>query len=355
MNFHSILNHLLEKKDLDASVCYQTILDFLQKTISPIQFASFLSLLQSKGITPDEVYGTVCALKKKMRVMDSNKPILVDTCGTGGDRKISFNISTLSAFVVAGCDIPVVKHGNRSVSSQCGSADILEQLGFDLQSSTDVVQNTFSEIGFTFLFAPLYHLAFKTIAPIRKELGIPTIFNLLGPLLNPYSPNVQIMGLPDTNLVELMVSVWEKLHYNHVFSGCLVSEKGYDEIVLMGSFSVKHFYQNKWYQYTFNPSNLGLKTYQSFEIESFIKQLEPVRLFKDILSPSGHFLQDIVVINAAIAIYAYRCIERQNVDQNWIGSTIKEAQQSIATGNAQHKLKQLILRSKNKKNLSHYQ
>ena len=342
MNFVAVLNCLLNKQDLETSVCYSIISDFLEKKISSVQFASFLSLLKAKGETSDEIYATVQVLRKHMTSIDLDIPILVDTCGTGGDQKSTFNISTLSSFVVSGCGIPVVKHGNRSVSSQCGSADIVEHLGLDLFSSIPIVKNALKEIGFTFLFAPLYHPAFKMIAPVRKELGIPSIFNFIGPLLNPCNPNVQIMGVPDMDTVDLISVVWEKLHCDDEFSGCLVSERGYDEIVLLGSFQVRHFYQKKWHQYTFSPSDFGLKTYQENDITFSGNREQYIRLFLDILSSSRHKLQDIVIMNAGIAIYAYHCMERNNINIDWMYESVNEAKESIQTGRAYRQLQRFL-------------
>ena len=161
--------------------------------LSPVRIAAYLSLMAAKGETPDEIAGGVLAFRKRALKVPHHQRTVFDCCGTGGDCSGSFNISTASAFVIAACGVPTAKHGNRSVSSQCGSADVLEELGVKIDLSPKSVATCLDELGICFIFAPAFHPAMKNAAPVRKELGFRTIFNLLGPLLNPAKNGVHTL------------------------------------------------------------------------------------------------------------------------------------------------------------------
>jgi anthranilate phosphoribosyltransferase len=188
----------------------------------------FLRSLHQKGETAEEIVGFALAMREKSVVVSLKGVRALDTCGTGGDKKNTFNISTIAAFVLAGCGIPIVKHGNRAASSACGSADLLEALGISYRVKPEQIEFALEETGFAFLFAPDYHPATKSVVAVRKELGSPTIFNLLGPLTNPASPAAQLIGVYDSNALPLMqeaITIMEPQKR----ATLLHSQEGYDE------------------------------------------------------------------------------------------------------------------------------
>ncbi len=201
------------------------------------QIASFLTVLAKRGETAEEVAGFAIVMRDKAVMVPLKGMRVLDTCGTGGDRKNSFNISTVSAFVLAGCGIPIAKHGNKAASSACGSADLLEALGMSIRLKPEQVRDAIESSGFAFLFAPDYHPATRSVAPVRKQLGFPTIFNLLGPLTNPAEPSSQVIGVFRRSALPLMTEALSRI--NSDIRACLIhSVEGYDEATPTARFLV---------------------------------------------------------------------------------------------------------------------
>jgi anthranilate phosphoribosyltransferase len=223
-----IIKKLISSYNLTLSEA-SSVMDFIMEgEATPAQIACFLTALRMKGETIDEITGFASSLRKHALRVEINTPHLVDTCGTGGDGSGTFNISTAAGLVAAGAGVKVVKHGNRSVSSRCGSADVLEVLGIDINLGPEEVKKCVEEIGFGFMFAPLFHKAMKHVAPVRKELGIRTVFNILGPLASPAGATAQVLGVFSPELTEVMAQVLKNLGVRQAL--VVHGEDGLDEI-----------------------------------------------------------------------------------------------------------------------------
>ncbi len=225
---------------------------------TPAQIGSFMTALRMKGETIDEITGAARVMRDKATTVDAADPgdILVDTVGTGGDASGTFNVSTTSAFVVAGAGVPVAKHGNRSVSSHCGSADVLEALGVDLALSAEEIGRCVREVGIGFMFAPMLHGAMKYAIGPRREIGIRTVFNVLGPLTNPANANVYVLGVFTPELVEPLANVLARFDVKRALVVC--GEGNIDEITITGETAVADLNNGKVTTYTITPEELGL-------------------------------------------------------------------------------------------------
>lgn len=209
--FKENLNRIVNRTDLTDEQMASMISDIFSGEITDAQIGAFMAALATKGETFEELAGAARAMRRKAHRIEVSAPAVVDTCGTGGDVANTFNISTTTAFVVAGCGIPVAKHGNRSVSSQCGSADLLEALDVKIDTAPEIVEEAIMEIGIGFLFAPVYHGAMRFAARARKEVGLRSIFNMLGPLTNPAAANCQLLGVYAPTLTEMFAEALRML------------------------------------------------------------------------------------------------------------------------------------------------
>jgi anthranilate phosphoribosyltransferase len=226
--FRENLKKIIERQDLQQSEMGDMISAIFSGDITDSQVGAFMAALATKGETFEELAGAAQAMRRKALRIETTAPTVVDTCGTGGDASQTFNISTTTAFVVAGCGVTVAKHGNRSVSSQCGSADLLEALGVNLNTDPEVVEEAIGEIGIGFLFAPVYHGAMKYAAKARKEVGLRSIFNMLGPLTNPAGANCQLLGVFAPQLTEMFAEALRLLGSRRAF--IVHGHDGLDEI-----------------------------------------------------------------------------------------------------------------------------
>ena len=224
MDTTKILNRLLENKNLTMDEVKFFISNLISKNINPVQGGAILTALRMKGETVDEIVALIKGVRKNMTRVYTNQAI--DVCGTGGDQTGTFNVSTATAFVTAGAGVKVVKHGGRAVSSLSGSADVMEKLGVNIQLSSQQAEFIFYKVGMVFLFAPLFHPAMKSIAMIRKELKIRTIFNFLGPFINPASLKRQLIGVPNLKTAEKLAKVGKELSYERLL--IVNSEDGID-------------------------------------------------------------------------------------------------------------------------------
>jgi anthranilate phosphoribosyltransferase len=240
--YREIISKLIGGSDLAAEEAEKLMGEIADGNLLPVQSAAFLTALAVKGETSDEIAGCAKAFRDRSLKVPHNQKIVFDCCGTGGDDSGSFNISTAAAFVVAACGIPTAKHGNRSISSLCGSADVLEQLGVKIGLKPKSAATCLDELGICFIFAPFYHPAMKHAAPIRKELGFRTVFNLLGPLLNPAEATHQIIGVPSLEIARTLAMTAYRLNNEKI--QLLYNSDGFDELVPFGENWIISFDEN---------------------------------------------------------------------------------------------------------------
>lgn len=295
---------------------------------TPSQIASFITALRMRGETVDEITGCARVMREKVTRIKTNADLLVDTCGTGGDNAHTFNISTISALVAAGAGLSIAKHGNRAVSSQSGSADVLKALGVNIEADADRVSRCIDEIGIGFLFAPLLHPAMKYAIGPRREIGIRTIFNILGPLTNPAGAQVQVLGVYNSKLTELIANVLKNLGSQHVF--VVHGDDGLDEITITGKTYVTELKNNQLQSYTIEPEDFGISRADKVSLIGGSAE-ENAKIALDILRGEKGPKRDIVLLNAAAAIVAGGKVD--NVREG-----IKLAEESIDSGKAMQKL-----------------
>jgi len=299
--------------------------------VSEAQIASFLTALRMKGETVEEITGCARVMRDKVTSIKTDHTRLVDTCGTGGDQSSTFNISTTAAFVAAGVGLPVAKHGNRSVSSRCGSADVLEALGVNLDISPLDAAASIEKIGIGFLFAPKLHLAMKHAIKPRKEIGIRTIFNILGPLTNPAKARRQVIGVYAPELTEVLAYVLLNLGTEHAL--IVHGLDGIDEITICEETKISELKNGQVKTYYLKPEDLGFERARSSEIKG--GEIEQnARITSSILEGKKGPGRNIVVINAAAVLVAGRLAE--NFSQG-----VKLAEESIDKGEALGKLELL--------------
>lgn len=299
------------------------------------QIGSFLTALNIKGETPEEIAACAQVMREKASPINSKHPFLVDTCGTGGDGTRSFNISTTVAFVVAGAGLPVAKHGNRSVSSRSGSADVLEALGVKIDLSPLEVEFILNKIGIGFLYAPVFHKAMKHAIGPRKEIGIRSIFNVLGPLTNPARAKYQVVGVYDARLTEVIAMVLDQLG---VESACVVhGAGGMDEISIAGPTRITHLKKGSIKTYEIKPEDFGLSRRKLSDIRGG-NAIYNAEITRRVLEGEKGPCREIVLLNAAAAIVAAGAAGDMH-------EGIKIAEQSIDSGSALGKLEELVMLS----------
>ncbi len=295
---------------------------------TPAQIASFITALRMRGETVDEITGCAKVMREKVTKIKTNADLLVDTCGTGGDSAHTFNISTVSALVAAGAGLSIAKHGNRAVSSQSGSADVLKALGVNIEADIDKVSKCIDEIGIGFLFAPLLHPAMKYAIAPRREIGIRTIFNILGPLTNPAGAQVQVLGVYDHKLTELIANVLKNLGSQHVF--VVHGSDGLDEITITGKTYVTELKDGKLQSYIIEPEDFGISRSDKTSLIGGSAE-ENAQIALDILGGEKGPKRDIVLLNASAAIVA-------SGKASDIKEGIELAEESIDSGKALQKL-----------------
>jgi anthranilate phosphoribosyltransferase len=299
--FKDILNQLLVAQDLSHDQMLAVMQQVMSGELTEAQIAALLIALRLKGETVDEIAAAATVMRQLSTKVDIKETQhLVDTCGTGGDGIQTFNVSTVSAFVAAAAGAKVAKHGGRSVSSACGSADVLEALGVDVNKTAGEVAASVNEIGIGFMFAPNHHSAMKYAAPVRKSLGVRTIFNLLGPLTNPASARRQVMGVFDQALTSKLAQVLQKLGSEHVL--VVHGADGMDEISFTGDTYVAELKDGKVIEYTVNPTQFGLNLHALKDIQ-IQNAAQSKAMIMDVLIGKKGAARDIVLMNAGAAIY----------------------------------------------------
>ncbi|WP_394754613.1 anthranilate phosphoribosyltransferase [Crenothrix sp.] len=336
MDIKQALPLLLNQQSLSSEEMRDVMRQIMTGNASDAQIAGFLIALRCKGESVDEI----AAAAQVMRELASKVPItgdhVIDTCGTGGDGTNTFNISTTCAFVVAAAGGQVAKHGNRSVSSSCGSADVLEAAGINLNLSTQQVVQCVNAIGVGFLFAPKHHGAMKHTINVRKEMGVRTLFNLLGPLSNPASAPNQLIGVFSKHWVEPLAQVLKKLGSQHVL--VVSAEDGLDEISIASQTHVAELKNGVVSTYTVTPEQFGLTRASLAEL-SVDNATASLQMVTSVLDNQPGAARDIVLLNAGAAIYA------ANLSDS-LTNGIEHARQVIADGSALAKLNALITYSK---------
>lgn len=330
-----MLKEALDKVTSKENIDYKEIKALLDQTIDgeidEIKFAAFLAALKTKGETIDEIMAFIDTFYQRADKIDFVDSKVIDTCGTGGDGKGTFNISTAIAILLSCFGLKVAKHGNRSITSKSGSADILEELGIDIMSPKEKVQEGLEKIGFAFLFAPKYHPAMKKVAGVRKALGVRTIFNLLGPLLNPAKINYQVVGTYDFDAQEKIAMVLKNKNERKRFA-VLHSMDGLDEISVSHKTKVLEYANGKLHEYFIDPSEYGI----SFDLEA-IKGYTPrenASILKSIFEGEKSSYYWAVVLNAGFSLYVSEVA-------NNIKEGIDLVQKAIDSGEANLKLKQI--------------
>jgi anthranilate phosphoribosyltransferase len=336
-DFPALLNTLFNKQPLTREQVREAFGELMSGRLTPIQTAAFLTALRLKGETVDEITGAAEAMRAAALPVNYKSAVLVDTCGTGGDGQGSFNISTAAAFVVAGAGFVVAKHGNRSISSKCGSADVLEELGVQVESDAASVEHCLRTAGIAFLYAPSFHPAMKHAMPVRKELGVRTIFNLLGPLTNPARPNVQLLGVYDSDWLQPVAKVLVQLG---IQNGFVVHGQGHDEIILSGPTQIAEIREGRVYVRTWTPKDFGLTKQEGALTAGHTRQQHAKTLLKLLKGEPGA-LRDAVCMNAAAAILAATRQSNGAGPGLDLKHTFAIAQNSIDEGKALAKLEAL--------------
>jgi anthranilate phosphoribosyltransferase len=330
--FKEAFELLLNRQDLSYEQMLGLMQEIMSGELTNVQIAGILVALRVKGETVAEVTAAATVMRQlstKVDVID--KTFLVDTCGTGGDGIQTFNVSTASAFVVAGAGAKVAKHGGRSVSSTCGSADVLEALGVNVNLTPEQVAQCVQNIGIGFMFAPNHHSALQHAAPVRRELGVRAIFNLLGPLTNPAGAKRQVMGVFDRALTTKLAYVLKALGSDHVM--VVHGADGMDEISFTGDSYVAELKDGKITEYIVNPTQFGLSLHQLKEIQ--IQNAEESKaMILDVFRGKKGAPRDIVLLNAGAAIYVSGVVDSLDLG-------IKKAAEVIDSGMALQKLNML--------------
>jgi len=296
-----IIGKLLERSNLTEDEAAAAMTWVMEGQATPAQIAGLLVALRMKGETADEITGFARVMRDKAVAVKPQRYPLADTCGTGGDRVKTFNVSTAAAFVAAGAGVAVAKHGNRSVTSKCGSADVLEALGVTLEMEPEEVARCIDEVGIGFMFAPRFHPAMKHAAPVRRELGARTVFNLLGPLTNPARATAQVVGVPGPEWAAPLARVLSKLGVTRAF--VVHGACGMDEISIAGETLVHEVRDGQVSTYSIAPEDFGLPRADVGSVAGG-GAAENARTLVEILEGERGAKRDMVVLNAAAAIAA---------------------------------------------------
>jgi anthranilate phosphoribosyltransferase len=338
MKYKQALEHLLAGNDLSHADMLAVMQQVMGGELTPAQIAGLVIALRIKGESVDEITAAATVMRQlSTKVEIAENTHLIDTCGTGGDGIQTFNVSTVSAFVAAAAGAKVAKHGGRSVSSTCGSADVLEALGVNVNLTPAQVAKCVSDIGIGFMFAPNHHSAMKHAAPVRRELGVRTIFNLLGPLTNPANAKRQVMGVFSKDLTLKLAKVLQNLGSEHVL--VVHGADGMDEISFTGDTYVAELKDGKITEYVLNPTQFGLKIHalKSIKVENAEQSKAMILGVLQGKASVGKCAaaRDIVLLNAGAAIYAAGL-------QASIHAGVEHAAKVIDSGEALAKLEALI-------------
>ena len=327
------LKRIIEHREIFHDEMVSLMRQMMSGAVSPVMIAAIITGLRIKKETIGEIAAAALVMRELSTKVDLADDVrLVDTCGTGGDGAHTFNISTAAAFVAAAAGAKIAKHGGRSVSSQSGSADVLEALGVNINLTPDQTVQCINEVGFGFMFAPNYHSAMKHAAPVRRELGVRTLFNILGPLTNPAGAKQQLMGVFHPDLVGIQARVLQRLGSRRAL--IVHGEDGLDEITLTGNTLVAELKDGEVKEYTLHPSQFGLQTATLQDLHA--NSIEASRdMLLGVLDNQAGAARDIVLLNAGAAIYLAGLSDD-------LAAGVAKAAETIASGAAKAKLEQLV-------------
>lgn len=322
------LNQLISRISLSQAEAKEALLKIGQGEVNPSQMAAFLMGIQAKGITVDELIGFREAMLELAVIVDLTEFDAMDLCGTGGDGKDTFNISTTASFIVAGAGQKVAKHGNHGVSSSVGSSTVMEYLGVKFSNDPDYLKNKIEQAGICYLHAPLFHPAMRHVGPIRKELGIKTFFNMLGPLMNPAKVEKQLTGVYDLSIFDLYHELFKRSVSNY---GILHSLDGYDEISLTGDFKLATRASNRNY----SPSDIGLDVLLQDQLHGGDSLEASAKIMVFILENQGTPAQNAAVLaNAGVALSVSKGVS--------LAEGIDLAKVSLESGKALESFRKLV-------------
>ena len=325
------IEKVVKRRDLTESEMREAFVEIMSGRATGAQIGSFVTALRMKGETVEEITAAARVMREMSVHINAGRNV-VDTCGTGGSPVNTFNISTTAAFVVAGCGLKVAKHGNRGASSACGSADVLETLGVKLDVAPDMVQRCILEIGIGFLYAPSFHSAMKHALSPRKEIGIRTIFNILGPLSNPANATSQVLGVYDPSLTEVMARVLKNLGSKRAFVVCGMD--ALDEITIAGRTKISELNGGRIRNYYVTPEKFGIKRSSLDDIKGGDAK-ENAGILISVLKGERSPRRDVVLLNAAASLVsAFKAKDMK--------TAISLAADSIDSGRAMEKLLKLI-------------
>lgn len=333
----SLLQQLLDQQSLSQQQSASLMTGWLQEEIPPVLSGAILAAIQAKGVSAQELAGMAQVLQQQslQQTPLTYSETVIDTCGTGGDGASTFNISTAVAFVVAAAGAKVAKHGNRSASSKVGSADVLEALGVNLNSSMERTQAALAEVGITFLFAPGWHPAMKSVIPLRKTLKVRTVFNLLGPLVNPLRPTAQVIGVFDGNLIETVAQALKRLGMERAIA--LHGREKLDEAGLAAPTDLAVLDQGKVTVSSIEPEKLGLHSVATEALKGG-ELAENTTILKKVLQGRGSIAQqEVVALNASLALQVAGVVPLHDHQKG-----IEQAKDILASGAAWEKLEALV-------------
>jgi anthranilate phosphoribosyltransferase len=323
---------LLAGADLPSDTAAAAFRDLLQGRVDDVLAAAFVTALRVKGESPSEVAAAARGLREQMiRLVPVSGPVL-DTCGTGGDDAGTFNISTAAALVVAGAGVPVVKHGNRAVSSKSGSADVLRALGVPIETGPEWAQRCLDRVGFAFCYAPHFHQGMAHVATLRRKLGVRTIFNLLGPLANPANADFQLIGVGSAELLDVLAAALAELNVRRAILVC--GFDGLDEVTLAAPTMVRIVEGDQYFADEWDRSDFGLDTVPLHDIRA-ADAAQSAGTIRRVLDGEHGSARDIVLANAAAALFAAEVVKN-------LHDGVLKAAESIDTGAAKGVLERLI-------------
>ncbi len=332
MNIREAIEKMVNRADLSEAETIDVMNQIMTGEATPLQVASFLTALRMKGETVEEITGAARVMREKAHRVEVGAKTVLDTCGTGGDQKGTFNISTTAAFVLAGAGVNIAKHGNRSVSSQSGSADVLGALGVKVDAPKERVEQCIAKIGIGFLFAPLLHEAMKYAVQPRRDIGIRTIFNILGPLTNPAMATHQLIGIYSGDMVAMIAHVLKNLGSARAM--VVHGVEGLDEISLCGPTQVAELRDGQVKEYVIEPEQFAFTRCRLEELHGGNAE-QSAAIVRGILDGELGPARDVVLLNSAAALYV-------SGSAATIQEGIRLAAQSIDSGNARQKLAQLV-------------
>lgn len=336
-DWSNLLQQLLDKQSLSQTQASTLMQGWLNEEIPPVLSGAILAAIQAKGVSAQELAGMAQVLKSQSRqheAIEHNRNV-IDTCGTGGDGASTFNISTAVAFVCAAAGVAVAKHGNRSASSKVGSADVLEALGVNLTAAPEQITAALSEVGITFLFAPGWHPAMKSVVPLRKTLKVRTVFNLLGPLVNPLSPTGQVIGVFDPHFLPSMAEALNQLGTPQAI--VLHGREKLDEAGLAAPTDLAIVAEGKVTQAMIDPQQLGLASAPTSALRGGEVE-ENAAILRQVLQGEGsQAQQDVVALNASLALQVAQAVPLSDHQQG-----ISKAKEILRSGAAWAKLAELV-------------